>query len=387
MSLHQLHQNESLRQREFPICAQTAFWANASVCPLPQRVSKAMQTYLENATLANQEDSLPPQIFLETRELAAEMLNCSWQDIALIGPTSVALSLVASGLPWRPGANVLFYPDDYPSNAVVWMNLQNHGVTPRAITPKIPGCITLDDIIPLIDADTQLVALSSCHFISGYLPDIDAIGAWLHKRGILLCIDGIQTVGALPTSLRHADFLCADAHKWLLGPCAIGIFYVAPEVRDTLEPTLVGWHNVRCPGYLTPDTVVFHNDARRYEAGSPNIAGVVGFHAALKLLKELGSDAIATSIRDLTAALRTGLRDKGYTLLGISDAPPSGITSFRHDTLDMPSLHRELNAVGIATSLRQTRDKQYWLRCSPHGYNTSAELDRIIDHLPSLNSS
>ena len=387
MNLTELHQDETLRQREFPICAKTAFWANAGVCSLPQRVISAMSTYLESATLADQEESLPEGVFQNTRTLAAELLHCQWQDIALVGPTSVGLSLVASGLSWHSGANVLFYADDYPSNAVVWMNLERCGVTPRAIVPKIPGCITLDDIIPLVDAHTQLVALSSCHFISGYCPDLDAIGAWLHQKDILLCVDGIQTLGALPTSVRHVDFLCADAHKWMLSPCAIGIFYVAPQSRSQLMPTLVGWNNVICPSYLTPDTISFRKDARRYEAGSPNMIGLVGFHAALQLLKELGPDAIAMTILRLTMDLREALRDKGYTLLGSPDAQPSGITSFRHDALDMPALHQKLTDAGIATSLRQTRDGLHWIRCAPHGYNTRTELEYLIDSLPSLRLS
>ena len=86
------------------------------------------------------------------------------------------------------------------------------------------------------------MALASCHFVSGYRLDLDAIGQALHQRNILFCVDGIQTLGAFPTTVEHVDFLAADAHKWLLGPCAAGIFYVRKEVQERLKPGLLAQH-------------------------------------------------------------------------------------------------------------------------------------------------
>ena len=381
MGIDDLHKNEALRRHLFPVCKASIFLAHAGVCPFPEPVSSAIATYSETATLGDQETVFPKQVFPETRQLAAELLGAEAEAITLIGPTSVGLSLVANGLRWRKGANVLFYRDDYPSNAVVWMQLQQRGVEPRCIVPGVPGCITLDDIRPLVDNKTQLVALSSAHFISGYRPDITAIGAWLREQGVLFCLDGIQTVGVLPTSIQYVDFLAADAHKWMLGPCGVGLFYVAPQAREQLTPTLIGWNNVICPGFLTPDTVRFRTDARRYEAGSSQLVGIVGLQAALKLLKQWGHAAIATTAQALTEALRKGLRGKGYSLFPTIGNRASSITSFRGRGQELPELHKKLQAAGIITSLRQTRDGRDWIRCSPHCYNTLTEIERVLEFL------
>src|SRR5262249_7075721 len=142
----------------------------------------------------------------------------------------------------------------------------------------------------------RLVALASCHFISGYRLQLDEIGAELHKRGILFCVDAIQTVGAFPTPVTHIDFLAADAHKWMLGPCAAGLLYVRRDVQDRLQPVALGWNNVRCPNFVAQEELAFRSGAKRYEAGSHNLLGLVGLHAAIELLHEIGIEQIAAEL-------------------------------------------------------------------------------------------
>ena len=107
-----------------------------------------------------------------------------------------------------------------------------------------------------------------------------ALPRQLRERGVLFCLDAIQTLGAFPTTVEHVDFLAADAHKWLLGPCAAGVFYVRRELQDRLAPSSFGWNNVRCPNYVAQETMNLRSDARRYEAGSFNILGIAGLNAA-----------------------------------------------------------------------------------------------------------
>src|SRR5207248_6782846 len=147
-----------------------------------------------------------------------------------------------------------------------------------------------------VDEQTRLVALASCHFVSGFRIDLQGIGQFLRKRNILFCVDGIQTLGAFPTTVEHIDFLAADAHKWLLGPCAAGILYVRKGLQERLNPRVFGWHNVRCPNYIAQEEMVFRPDARRYEAGTQNLLGLVGLHASLELLLELGIENIAAEL-------------------------------------------------------------------------------------------
>ncbi|MBU6402692.1 MAG: aminotransferase class V-fold PLP-dependent enzyme, partial [Verrucomicrobia bacterium] len=180
LTLSALLNDESLRQLEFPVAREHCFLAHAGVCPLPRRVTEAIQHYASRCTAGDQETLLPATQVAATRELAARLLRAQPSEIALIGPTSLALSLVASGLPWRKNDNLLIYFDDYPSNVYPWMALAEHGVQVRFLNTRVPGRIRLVDVQGQVDEQTRLVALASCHFLSGFRVDLAAIGAYLH---------------------------------------------------------------------------------------------------------------------------------------------------------------------------------------------------------------
>jgi cysteine desulfurase / selenocysteine lyase len=383
MSLHELLANPFLRQTEFPVTRDKVFLAHAAVAPIPRRVAEAVAAYADLCTRGDQEALLPLTQIQQTRDLAARLLHATPDEIALVGPTSNALSLVATGLDWRQGDNVLIYPDDYPSNVYPWMALASRGVEVRRFTTPALGWIRPDDVLPHIDRRTRLVALASCHFISGHRLDIDAIGAQLRARNVLFCLDAIQTLGAFPTTVEHVDFLAADAHKWLLGPCAAGLLYVRKALHDTLHPTLLGWHNVRCPNFIALDRIALRPDARRYEAGTHNLLGLVGLHAALDLLLQLGIDSIATELLRKRKLLLPALAKRGFEVLGAETDPGAGsaILSFSRPTTDMAAIHQQLDAAGIITSLRSDRAGNQFVRLSPHFYNTDAELERLLDRL------
>ena len=384
VELDYLVRNEGVRSDYFPLVKEKVFLANASVCPLPHPSVAAMQAFMiDAASRGDQETVFPMQVYRETCQMGAQLLGCQEDSISFLGPTSIGLSLVANGIAFKPGQNVVYCPDDYPSNAVVWMNLSKRGVEPRALVPKELGQVTLELLEEVVDKDTALVALTSAHFISGYRLEVDRIGAWLRERGILFCLDAIQTVGALATPVSKVDFLSADSHKWLLGPASAGLFYVHPDAQDCLEPSLLGWRNVVCPAFLTPDKVQFWPRGRRYEAGCTNFIGLIGLHASLKLLLDIGLANIEARVLEHTRFLRHHLLEKGYLLAGEDDRALSGITSFRKEGMELRQLHQTLLEKDIHISLRQTRhDHQFWLRFSPHFYNTEAELERVLAFLP-----
>src|SRR5260221_2883312 len=250
MTLSELLSNEVLRQREFPVTRGKAFLAHAGVCPLPRRVAEAMRDYGTLATENDQEAVFPGTRFAQVRQLAARLLGAQPEEIAFVGPTSLALSFIASGLNLRKNENILVYLDDYPSNVYPWMALAEKGVQVRMLNIRELGRIRPLDVKGQVDEQTRLVALASCHFVSGYRIDLADIGSFLRERNIAFCVDGIQTLGAFPTAVQHVDFLAADAHKWLLGPCAAGLLYVRKEWQERLRPPIYGRHNVRGPNYV-----------------------------------------------------------------------------------------------------------------------------------------
>src|SRR6266481_2123107 len=217
MTVAEVLENEELRRHEFPVSREKIFLAHAGDCPLPQRVSEAISNYARQCTTGDQETIVYPMILNDGRKLATQLLNCQPEEVAFIGPTSLALSFIASGLKFRKGDNILIYFDDYPSNVYPWMAMAEQGVEVRLLKTSGLGSMQPKEVFGQVDENTRLVALASCHFISGYRIEAETIGSWLRQRNILFCLDAIQTVGAFPMSLEHVDFLAADAHKWLLG--------------------------------------------------------------------------------------------------------------------------------------------------------------------------
>jgi cysteine desulfurase / selenocysteine lyase len=382
MTLNEILTNEELRRHEFPVTREKAFLAHAAVCPLPRRVADAIARCANEGTLGDQEAFMLHRLD-DARKLASQLLNCQSEEVALVGPTSLALSFIAAGLNFRKGDNILIYHDDYPSNVYPWMALAARGVQVRLLNTRGLGVIRPVDVMGQVDENTRLVALASCHFISGYRIDHAAIGKFLREQGILFCLDGIQTLGAFPTTVEHVDFLAADAHKWLLGPCAAGILYVHRELQEKLNPPVYGWHNVRSPNFVAQENIEFRKDARKFEAGTHNLLGLTGLIAAMELMLEIGIENIATELARKRTWLTSALLAKNFSVLNPKPEPGniSGIASIFQPGKDLAPQQKKLTDAGIVTSLRTDRGGQNYLRFSPHFYNTDEELQRAVEIL------
>src|SRR6266852_816209 len=205
--LHDFVDNEEKRLEAFPICRNSVFMSHAAVTALPRVVADAAIRFTEEsaANLLNFDEVL--KSLQEARASAARLIGSSPDEVALIGPTSLGLSLFANGIDWQPGDEVICYLDDYPANVYPWLNLRSRGVTIRLLQPAEIGAITPELVAEAITPKTRLVALASCNFVSGYRIELDAIGKLLREKGILFSIDAIQTLGAFPTRVNYVDFL------------------------------------------------------------------------------------------------------------------------------------------------------------------------------------
>ena len=175
MTLTELLANEELRQNEFPVTRGKIFLAHAGVCPLPRRVAAAGSECAQRGTRGDQEAFVLHRLN-DARQLGAQLLRCQPDEVALVGPTSLGLSFVAAGLKFKNGDNILIYHDDYPANVYPWMALAERGVEVRLLNTRGLGVIRPVDVMGQVDENTRLVALASCHFISGYRLDHQAIG-------------------------------------------------------------------------------------------------------------------------------------------------------------------------------------------------------------------
>lgn len=382
LTLEALQRDEALRQHEFPVTRKSIFLGHAGVCPLPRRVTEAMNSYLTACQDGGQETALPARLESDTRALTAQLLNCTSEEIALVGPTSLGLSFVAGGLKFRRNDNIIIYHDDYPSNVYPWMALADR-VQVRFLNVRELGRVRLIDVQGQVDDNTRLVVLASGHYLAGWRLNLDPLGKWLRARNILFCVDAIQTLGAFPTTVEHVDFLAADAHKWLLGPSHAGILYVRRDVQAKLAPIVHGWHNVRCPNFLTQDELVFKEDARRYECGTNNFLGMVGLRESLRLIHEVGIETIGAELARRRQWLVPALQALGYEVVCPITPPENtgALISFHKPGVDLLALNLRLSEAGIAAAIRHLPGGQPVLRIAPHFYNTDVEMHRVLEVL------
>lgn len=375
--------SEAERLEQFPVAANQTFLGHAGVTALPRCAADAMRGHISMSCENHQEFGAVLADVGRARKSCADLIGAQANEIALLGPTSLGLSLFANGLDWQAGDELICYGDDYPANVYPWMNLERKGVKVVYLKPDVSGRITPEMVDAAITPKTRLLALASCHFLSGWRIDIDAIGQIARSRGVLFSLDAIQTLGAFPTRVEYVDFLSADAHKWLLGPLAIGIVYVAERNFEICRPTLLGAWNVKSPQFITQSEITFTDGAQRYEPGVLNLTGLYGMMGSVNLLAGVGIDRVSGIILARRDRLHTALEALRFESFSPSPSEPlrSGILTVRHPGIDSAKLFAALEAAKITASLRMSRDGRQWLRFSPHFYNTDPEMDRVADTL------
>jgi selenocysteine lyase/cysteine desulfurase len=299
-------------------------------------------------------------------------------EVAFCGSTSHAIGTVATGIQWQSGDNSVVADGDFPANVVPWKNLHHrHDIEVRMIPYRARMNITLDDIKPLVDERTRIVSLASANFLTGYPLDLNEIGAWLHERGVLFCVDAIQTLGAVRFDATHVDFVCADAHKWLLGPNGIAILWSRRGALEQLHPALLGWLAPQNrENWFDYDTTPINN-AERFEPGARNYLGIIALDAALALHEEAGAQWVeerVTMLRDHAARV---LAERGCPLLWHPDANlPGGIVSFQAPDEKTAALFKKLDQQ-FALSLRQDKAGAEWIRVSAHWMNIESDIDAL----------
>ena len=366
---------------DFPVTEKYIYLDHAGVAPASLRVKAAVEKFLtESAGCGAFQYPQWVQRITDVRQSCARLINAKIDEIAFVRSTSHGLSLVAEGLDWEQGDNLLIYEKEFPSNIFPWANLARKGVERRVI-PSREGRILIDDIGRLMDSRTRLLAISSVQFVNGFRVDLKRLGILCRDRGALLCVDAIQSLGVFPMDVKecHIDFLAADAHKWLLGPEGIGIFYCRKELVEQLNPLLIGWKSVQ--NELDFDNPAFRlkSDAMRFEEGSMNLMGILGLGAAIDLLFEVGIENIERRVLDLGDLIVHEAEKRGYALLTSKDREERGGNITICGKFDAAKMKDALREKGIMVNVRAGG-----IRVSPHFYNTEEEIRTFFKTLDCL---
>ena len=376
------------RSEEFPITRTKVFLAHAAISPFSRRVCQAVQQYCQSNSDFGQWEYIWGPVEEKTRSLAGALVGCNADEIAFVSSTSMGLSLVAGGLPWQDGDNVVVADGDFPANVYPWLNLGRIGVTTKFIPRRPNGAVYVEDVMQAVDSRTRLVSLSSVNFVTGFRLDLDAIGAYLQEEGILFCVDAIQSLGALPFSARYVDFAVASSHKWQMGPMGVGLLFVRRKHFGRLSPVICGWKSVTDNHRYLDYHLEFADSAKRYEPGAINGMGIVGLHAALSTLIEAGIENIEVHLGRLRRQSADGLNHMGFEVLSpVDEYTGSGIVSFTSNSEEMTALRKYLDERNFVVSIRDSLDGRKCIRVAPHFYNTEEDIDAFLGAVGSFSGS
>jgi len=221
------------------------------------------------------------------------------------------------------------------------------------------------------------VAISTVNYSTGFRAPLEEVSAELRRRGILLYLDGTQSLGALrfDAGSVQPDLFSVDAYKWLLSPNGVSFLYVSPELRERLSPAVIGWRSDR--HWRNHENLVhgpfqFASDAEKYEGGMLPFALLYALDAVIEMLQAIGPEQIERRVMELADNARAVLRDAGAELLS-EDSP---IVTARFPGWDASALVRDLQSSKVLVAARHGN-----LRVSPHFYNNDADLERLREVL------
>ena len=370
-------------RNEFPVTETYIYMNHAGVAPLSRRVRDAMADFIEDATIhgAVHADDWAEEAE-RCRVAAAQLINANATEIAFMKNTTQGILIAANGIDWREGDNVVTTAVEFPANVYPWWSLkERYGVSTHMV-PERNGRIHVEDIAAAIDERTRVLTISHVEFASGFRNDIAALGELCRERDIWFVVDAIQSLGVIEVDVKscNVDILAADGHKWLLAPEGAAIFYCADEKQEQLINTNVGWASVVNPRDFLNYDLTQKPDATRFEEGSYNSVGLYGLKAAIGLLHDIGIRDIEAHVLELTARLIAGLKAKGYRVVTPNgDAARAGIVIFESEQHTPTEIYEMLYTENIVTAERGSG-----VRVSPHFYNTTSEIERLLEVLPDL---
>ncbi len=362
------------------------FLDHAGHSPLSNPTRAAYEKYFNSwQKTAHRHDSESFKMFEDLRVKLASMINSEPKHIGLAPHTSYGLNIVAAGLKWSKGDNVVISEKEFPSNVYPWTRLRSLGVDINFARSR-NGFIDEDAIIDLANERTRVISVSWVQFNNGYRVNLEKLGRFCSENGIIFCVDGIQGMGAVPIDILSAkvDLFSVGCQKWMFGPCGTGFYYLSERAEAAIDPPLQGWLSVDWHAEfsdLMRYDLVPKVGPSKYELGTNAFQDLWALNASVDLLLSFDRDAIWEHICYLNDALISFVSSNTkYSLISSTEQPRrSGIISFKSE--NSKGLYDYLISKGFALSLREGA-----IRVSPHFYNSIEEINLLIDSLSDFNS-
>lgn len=349
---------------EFPALQNWTYLNTATFGQVPKRGVEAMARHFAHR------DELACQDFLDwfdemdrVRSSIGRLIHCTADDIAFMPNASSALAVLLAGLEWKPGDRVITLEGEFPNNLYALGSLSTRAV-------EFVEC-PWDRFYESVNERTRLVVLSSANYTTGFVPPLAEISSFLRARGVLLFVDGTQSVGAMQFDVAEVqpDMLAVHGYKWLLCPNGAGFMYVCPELRDRLPANVVGWRSHRDwrsvenlhHGVPEPTSL-----AEKYEGGMLSFALIYAMQASVEMMLGIGPDRIEERVLELADQVRKLLRDCGAKVACYRSPIVAGYFAGR----DVSAMDKALRERRVLVSARHGM-----LRVSPHFYNNEQDLE------------
>lgn len=321
------------------------------------------------------------------RRALGKLINAPSEDIILGNSASYGLHLLANGIRWSGGDEILLVEGDFPCNILPWLNLKKFGVNIRIIKPKREG-FQPEDVSSNLGNSTRLLCLSWVFSFTGFKIDLPAISKICHEHGVKVVLNCSQAIGNLSFDVAdgYVDALTCVGHKWLCGPYGTGFCWIDPDFREKLDYNQAYWLAMQTADDLkNPRSVPEIKEclgARKYDVfGTANFFNFVPLAASVEFINEIGTKRIKEHNDELIKHIRGDLdKDKYDIATPLSEADPSSILVVSHkDKNKNRHVFERLTQQKIIIALRHGN-----LRLAPHLYNTEADINLALSVLNSV---
>lgn len=373
---------EKLRRTEFPIVPEWAYLDHAAVSPMPNRTAEVMRQRIETFQNPSLEDGARERLGRLAKERVGRLLNVSAVQVALQSNLGEAMAVVANGLAWAPGDQVVIPEMEFSSLVYPWMNLQSRGVA--VVWAKKDGPATpLASIEAALTDRTKVVAVSHVEFLNGYRHEMRALGELCASRNVMLVVDATQSLGVLPIDAPawNADVVAAHGYKWMMAFHGIAVLYVSERALERIAPTMPGRQSVT-GGFESLDFALdWHPDARRYESGGPNWVGAAAVATSLAIVEEIGLEMASQQAIGVATRVLEGLASLPVEIVtDLNTDHRSQILAF---TTGSDERDRQL-VQELRTRKVYVGKRNLGVRVACHFWNTNSDADRLLDELRDL---
>jgi selenocysteine lyase/cysteine desulfurase len=368
-------------------------WMNcAHQGPLPRPAQLAALDALEMKTApARIADSLFSEAPERLRRTLARLVGGRPEEIALANSTSYGLNLLAQGLPWEEGDEIICVDGDFPATVVPWLPLERRGVTVRLLEAP-QARVTPEQLAEAIGPSTRAVCMSWVFSFFGHAIDLEAFGGVCRDREVLFFLNGSQAIGARPLDVSRlpVDAVSCCGFKWLCGPYATGFIWLAPRVAQRLDYPQPHWLRLQSKqaagngADLNREPTYALLDEKTADAHdvfcAANFLNFMPWTASIEHLLDLGLERVEEHDQALVGQLVNGL-PPGYRLISPREHKDrSTLVLITHaDASRNAGIAAALRRRGIDIAVRNDT-----LRFSPHVYNSTDDIGDALEALAAL---